>query len=108
MDRFQFYPDYHGDSLNYTTLWKKKVFKEVLTIHPVKKPENLLSIHHFYKTMEYKTLEKEIRRKSQDLSALCKHLPEDLVPPPSYKSGCSNSTGNATTATTGSSIIKGS
>ena len=75
-----FFPDYKSEALNVTTLWTKEAFREAITIHPVKQPENIFSIHHFYKTLEHSALEKQLVEKNVAIETLCKKLPANLVP----------------------------
>ena len=76
----QFFQDYKSDALNLSSLWSKEPFKEAITIHPVKQPANMYSIHHFYKIKEHSALWRKLQESEADIKALCGKLPAHLVP----------------------------
>ena len=59
-----------------------------MTVHPVKIPENMRSIHHFYKTLEFEELYEELHNMSGYLNRLCDDLPNHVAPPPFASAGC--------------------
>ena len=80
--------DYRGDSLQPLLLWTKHELQELITLHPVKNPDNMQSIHHFYKTLDFENMYEELYNMSSVLNALCKSLPANLSPPLFASSGC--------------------
>ncbi len=63
-------------------LWAKPEYQDLVSIHPVKNPENMKAIHHFFKTMEFEARQDKLYNMSQNLNSLCKSLPVHLLPPP--------------------------
>lgn len=80
--------DYDGQSLNPMTLWTSPIFKRVITIHPIKNLNNMLSLHHFYKTLEFESDYKNLHQMADYLNDLCKQLPPYASPPLSASAGC--------------------
>ena len=61
--------------------WHTRIFKEVITVHPVKQPSNLYALHHFYKMSEYSALTTQLPKLQSVISSLCTKLPTSLSPP---------------------------
>ena len=83
---FQF--DYHGDILNAMVLWSNPYYQDLISIHPVKNPDNMLSIHHFFKTVDFEELYEELDEMAHEINDICLTLPVHLVPPPFASAGC--------------------
>ena len=73
--------DYGSDALNPSTLWSDPIFKEIITVHPVKQPRNLYSIHHFYQVLEFQKTQRLLQELQTNVAALCKKLPPNLAVP---------------------------
>jgi chondroitin sulfate synthase len=86
--RQYFYTDYVGESLDTKTLWTKPEFRDVITIHPIKDPDHVRSLHLFYQTLDFEEvfLRKQILERS--LSSVCRDLPPNLVPPSFRETEC--------------------
>lgn len=69
------------------TLWTKPEYQDLISVHPVKSPENMRAIHHFFATLEFETLHDELYNMSRALNRLCKSLPPHLLPPPLAAAG---------------------
>ena len=88
--RLKFHTDYSGDSLRPLGLWSKPVFREIVSLHPVKDQRNMLSIHHFYKTLEFERQYEELFDLMSYTNDLCRSLPHHLVPPAFVSTGRCN------------------
>lgn len=84
-----FYYDYESQALDPVALWREASFRDLITLHPVKHPHNLLSVHHFYKTLQYQTLSLDLVHRHYQIKQLCKDLPPHLRPHPTNKSDLS-------------------
>lgn len=80
--------DYDSDALKPSTLWSDPVFKEIITVHPVKQPQNLYSIHHFYQVMEFQKTQQKLTELQTNIAILCKKLPPNLIPPSQAVNTC--------------------
>ena len=80
--------DYTKVSLNPVTLWTTPDLQKAITIHPVKKPANMLSLHHFYKALEFKHDYEAIHAMAEYLNRLCSQLPPHTSPSLSLSPGC--------------------
>lgn len=80
--------DYNGDTLTPTTLWTDPRLEELITVHPVKNPDNMRSLHHFYKSLEFKDTYNNLYTMVTYINSLCKLLPPSLAPPLSASVGC--------------------
>ena len=80
--------DYHGDILRPLTLWTKPHFRELITVHPVKDPNNMRSLHHFFTTLEFESKYEELNGLVGYLNDLCETLPPHVAPPRSASTGC--------------------
>lgn len=76
----QFFQDYKSEALNFSTLWSREAFKHAITIHPVKQPANVYSIHHYYKIREHIALQRDLQASEATIKALCAKLPAHLIP----------------------------
>ena len=86
----RFYFDYKGASLNPLTLWSKAQLQRVITIHPIKDPNVMRSVHHFYKTVYFELHYSKLSALATDINHLCSLLPSELAPPYSVlTAGCS-------------------
>ena len=63
-------------------------FKDMVTIHPIKDPNHLHSLHLFYRTLDYEELFFEKQAIEKSLASLCQSLPSDLVPPSFLSAKC--------------------
>lgn len=77
-----FYYDYIAEALKSHTLWShKSKFKRAITVHPIKQPENMLSLHHYYKRLEFEEAYKRALELAAKVNKLCEYLPPSLLPP---------------------------
>ena len=60
----------------------------MITVHPVKNPDNMRSVHHFYKTVELQATFSDLQNTTRHLNQLCSSLPVHLQPPSFASSGC--------------------
>ena len=86
--RWYFVYDYSGEALNPVSLWTKSSFRNLISLHPIKDPQNMLSVHHFYKTLELEEAYKELHESAEYLNQLCKRLAPHVAPPLSTSAGC--------------------
>lgn len=86
--RLKFHTDYAGDSLQPMNLWSKPIFRDIISLHPVKNPVNMLAIHHFYKTLEFEHQYERLFDLTSYTNKLCKTLPEHLLPPGFISTTC--------------------
>ena len=86
--RQYFYTDYIGESLDTQTLWSKPELRDIITIHPIKDPSHVYSLHLFYRTLDYEELFFKKQSVERSLSSLCEALPNDLVPPSFLEEDC--------------------
>lgn len=70
------------------TLWTKQSFQDLITVHPVKQPGSMLSVHHFYKSLDFQESYKNLRETADYLNRLCQLLPPDASPSLSASAGC--------------------
>ena len=82
--------DYDALSLKPSTLWSSPKLRQAISIHPVKNPDNMQAIHHFYKTLDMQKLQSEGRLAQKIAVLTCQQLPENIrydnpkcEPPPS-------------------------
>ncbi len=80
--------DYTGAALNPVTLWTHPSLQHLITIHPIKLPANMLSVHHFYKTLDFEAKYEQVHAMADMLNGLCKQLPSHVAPPLSTSAGC--------------------
>ena len=64
------------------------MFREIVSMHPVKDPRNMLSIHHFYKILEFEKKHEELFDLMSYTNNLCRSLPLHLVPPAFVSTEC--------------------
>ena len=85
------------------------MFREVVSVHPVKDPLNMHSIHHFYKTLEFERQYEELFDLMSYTKELCQNLAENLVPPGFLSTGCnlklSNEYGREYIGSSGSYLV---
>lgn len=86
--RLKFHTDYAGDSLQPLNLWSKPVFRDIISLHPVKNPVNMLAIHHFYKTLEFEHQYERLFDLTSYTNKLCESLPQNLLPPGFLSTSC--------------------
>ena len=86
--RQYFYTDYIGESLDTQTLWSNPELRDIITIHPIKDPSHVYSLHLFYRTLDYEELFFKKQSVERSLSSLCEALPNDLVPPSFLEEDC--------------------
>lgn len=70
--------DYDYLALNPKTLWTSPKLRQAITIHPVKNPDNMQAVHHFYKTLDMQVLRHQVRLAQSMAVQTCQQLPEDL------------------------------
>ena len=83
-----FHFDYSGEILNPLQLWTSPRYQDMITVHPVKNPDNMRSVHHFYKTVELQAAFSQLQNMTLHLNQLCSSLPVHLQPPSFASSGC--------------------
>ena len=52
-----------------------------MTVHPVKQPDNLYSLHHFYQVMEFRKIQEKLKAMKDTVTDMCTKLPRKLNPP---------------------------
>lgn len=83
--------------LSYNNLQKMKKFHAAITVHPVKNPDTMLSVHHFYQSLKHQTLRAEEERVMSELKAVCLLLANRHVKNTgSHATNCSILIGNET------------
>ena len=83
-----FHYDYTGKALSPKTLWaQQSKFKAAITVHPIKQPDNMLSLHHYYKRLEFEESLRISQQLATKVNKICESLPPSLHPP-SYPSNC--------------------
>ena len=80
--------DYTGTTLNPVTLWTHPSLQHLITVHPVKLPANMLSVHHFYKSLEFQARYETVEKMAGELNRLCRDLQPHVAPPLSASAGC--------------------
>lgn len=84
-----FQSDYDAQSLNPVTLWTNPDLRKLISIHPIKNPHNMLSVHHFYKTLDFEVSYRETEEMADYINHLCEEeLPSYVAPPLSASAGC--------------------
>ena len=76
-----FIQDYNQDALKPSTFWYSPMFRDLLTVHPIKEPENLRSLHHFYRVVEFRNEQEKLQRLQGDIKTLCKGFNQTLQSP---------------------------
>lgn len=74
--------------MNPVTLWTTPSFRNLITIHPLKQPGNMLSVHHFYKTLDLEEDYESLHKMADHLNKVCKQLSPHVAPPLSVSAGC--------------------
>lgn len=82
-----FFYDYIGNAIKVDTLWSRPEFKRAITVHPIKQPDNMLSVHHFYKRLDFEESYKQTLQLASKVNKVCESLPPSLHPP-SYATNC--------------------
>ena len=73
--------DYNSDALKPSVLWSNPSFKEIISVHPVKQPQSMYSIHHFYQVLEFQKVQRTLQTLQTNIATLCNKLPSTLAPP---------------------------
>lgn len=79
--RSYFIQDYTSAALHPQSLWQSPVFRDLLTLHPVKQPENLYAVHHYYEVARAGKLQKQLQEIEAGISSICEKIPEGFGPP---------------------------
>ena len=79
--REYFFQDYTSDALNPQTLWHNPLFSKLITLHPLKQPEHLYAVHHFYEVERAQKVKQDLQKLQTSISALCDKMPSSLYPP---------------------------
>ncbi|KAL5497576.1 hypothetical protein EMCRGX_G014073 [Ephydatia muelleri] len=82
-----FFYDYFNKATKVNTLWSLPEFKKAITVHPIKQPDNMRSLHHFYKRLDFEESYKWSMQLASKVNQLCTSLPPSLHPP-SYSTNC--------------------
>lgn len=86
--RVYFKFDYSGNTLDPVTLWSSPKLQDLITIHPVKDPNSMYALHHFYKTLTFQKSYKDLQIMADNLNTLCSKLPSYVAPPRSISTSC--------------------
>lgn len=70
--------DYDYLALNPKTLWTSPKLRQAITVHPVKNPDNMQAVHHFYKTLDMQLLRHKVRLAQSMAVQTCQQLSEEL------------------------------
>jgi len=62
-------------------LWSSKPLSHAITLHPVKVPENMHSVHHYYKTVELMEAKQKLLLVEQQVKEACLKVSPKLSPP---------------------------
>lgn len=87
--RKYFFQDYTSAALSPQTLWHNPAFRDVITLHPVKQPEHLYTVHHFYEVVRARKVEQELQNLQTAIRGLCEKIPSRLWPPWQAMDSCS-------------------
>ena len=87
--RSYFVQDYTSAALHPQSLWQSPVFRDLITLHPVKQPENLYAVHHYYEVARARKLQKELQDIESGVNYICEKIPEGLSPPWQIMPSCS-------------------
>ena len=79
--RSYFIQDYTSAALHPQTLWHNPAFRDLITLHPVKQPENLYAVHHFYKVLQARKVQNELQNIQSSINSMCAKMPASLAPP---------------------------
>ena len=80
--------DYNSDALKPSVLWSNPSFKEIISVHPVKQPQSMYSIHHFYQVLEFQKVQRTLQTLQTNIATLCNKLPSTLAPPWQARESC--------------------
>lgn len=69
-------------------MWTLPHLRSLITLHPIKNPHNMLSVHHFYKSLDLEEQYEDIHAAALYLNNLCRQLPAGVSPPLSVSAGC--------------------
>ena len=62
-------------------MWQNPVFKDLITLHPIKKPEHLYTVHHYYKVMQARLVQEGLKDIETGINDMCEKIPSNLAPP---------------------------
>lgn len=62
-------------------LWSSKPLSQAITVHPVKIPDNMRSVHHYYKTIELMEAKQKLLLAEQQVRDVCLQVSPKLSPP---------------------------
>ena len=87
--RKYFFQDYTSAALSPQSLWHNPAFRDVITLHPIKQPEHLHTVHHFYEVVRARKVEEELQSLQRAIRGLCEKIPSRLWPPWQVMDSCS-------------------
>ena len=87
--RSYFVQDYTSAALRPQTLWHSPAFKNTITLHPIKQPQNLYAVHHFFLTAQANLLLTQLEAVEEKISSVCEKIPKELAPPWQIMPSCS-------------------
>ena len=87
--RSYFIQDYTSAALHPQSLWQSPVFRDLITLHPIKQPENLYAVHHYYEVARAGKLQKQLQEIEEGIKSICENIPEGLAPPWQLMPSCS-------------------
>ena len=72
--------DYESDVLKPTSLWGKPLFRQLISLHPVKQPEHMYRVHQFYTVLHRQATHKNLVAAQNTIEELCTKIPSYLSP----------------------------
>ena len=75
-----FVQDYDSAALHPETLWGKPLFQRLITLHPIKQPEHIYSVHQYYTILSRQTIHKSLVEAQNTIVELCSKIPLFLLP----------------------------
>lgn len=75
-----FIQDYESAALRPTTLWGKPLFRQLITLHPIKRPEHMYSVHQFYTVLSRQATHKSLVNAQNTINEMCRKIPANLLP----------------------------
>ena len=87
--RTLFIQDYTSAALRPQSLWQSPAHQNLITIHPIKQPENLYAVHHFFLVARASKAQGELQGIEGEISSVCQKIPDKLAPPWQIMPTCS-------------------
>ena len=79
--RTYFIQDYTSAALHPLSLWQSPVFRDLITLHPIKQPKNLYAVHHMYEVTRARRVQRELQAIEAGINAACERIPPEIAPP---------------------------